>query len=218
MLISKELQSQYIKFDPEVSLFFNFFDEESNLKILEIGAHDNAAAQILAISGHDVTGVDLRETDQVSHKNYKHIVGDFCNMPIKFYKKQYGTYDCVITISAIEHFGLGVYGDESDKEYYDVVAMNHAYNMLKPGGRCYIVVPFGGKFITVKPHWRVYDFGAIKDRLQQNFKFSHAQIQCSEKVAVHGTWYEPNTPMDLNTAIFNTSGFPGISAFVKLIK
>ena len=218
MLISKELQDKFIEFDPEISFFFKFFDEESNLQIFEIGAHDNAVSKILSMSGHFVTGIDLRESDQSFHENYKHIVGDFCDMPDSFYKNHFGNYDCVITISSIEHFGLGAYQDVPDKDYYDVVAMNYAYRMLKPGGRCYVVVPFGGKFVTVKPHWRVYDFASIKDRIQQNFRLERFEIQCSEDCNIYGINYKANTEMSLNSAILNTNGFPGISAFIKLVK
>jgi hypothetical protein len=63
-------------------------------------------------------------------------------------------YDSAISISSIEHSGLGRYGDPLDPDG-DLKAMQILKDKLKPGGLCYLAVPMGLDQILWNAH-RVY--------------------------------------------------------------
>lgn len=157
--------------DADTSMFRSLFREPIGCKILEVGAHDEPLANQLVGLGYDVYGVDLREYDKLLPPcNYQYLRSDFCDLPLEFIRSHYGTFDCVFSISAIEHFGLGTYSEGSRSSYYDVIAMRQVWGMLKTGGVCYVTVPFGKKFVEYAPHWRVYDYKAVRERLVQDFR------------------------------------------------
>lgn len=206
----------YNTFDPETDLFFQDFDESTGIKVLEIGSQHSPIASILQNHGMNVTGVDLRDSDQQT--NYQHIKADFCKMPTEWLQQNLGTFDCVVCVSAIEHFGLNAYGEGVRHSYYDVLAMRYAYDLLKTGGKCYITTPFGGKFVEHKPHWRVYDWASLLERIVQDFTIESFYLQVCEKIEVNGKKYEPHEQISLNEAILNVDGFPNISCFLKMRK
>lgn len=225
MKIKPELIEDIAEKDPETYLFLKNFDEPEGSKILEVGAHDSAIASLLANLGYCVTGVDLRECDQSSHPNYTHIVGDFCNLSDEFLKKNIGTFDSAISVSSIEHFGLGTYTEEYNKNYYDVLASRYVYNLIKKNGTFYIVIPISGKYMEIHPHWRVYDFFNFKERIIQDFVVEDIQLQASEnfhlvsqEYSLINRKYKANEPIDMFSLVFSTNGFPGISIFAKLKK
>ncbi len=75
-----------------------------------------------------------------------------------------GLFDCVISISTIEHIGLNntlLYTNDSSKNESDVLgfipAVKQFRRILKPGGVCLLTVPFG--------HREVYDWYQVFDNL-----------------------------------------------------
>jgi len=156
--------------DVDTSVVLQMFDEPSGSFILEVGAHDEPIANILADCGFSVMGIDIREYDKsLPRKNYKFLRHDFCDLPEDVYRELLGKVDCVISISAIEHFGLGTYQEGMCHEYYDVIAMRTVWNLLKENGTCYLTVPYGKSYIENDCHWRVYDFESSQSRLIQDF-------------------------------------------------
>ena len=218
MKIGQEVLATYKTFDPETDAFFDIFDEEKGSKILEVGAQHSPISNMLAKSGFKVVGVDLRDSDQEKHPNYTHVTGDFCKLSNDFYKEHYGTFDAVVAVSSIEHFGLRAYGEQFARDYYDVLAMRYIFDFLKPKGTCYLVVPFGGKHVDVIPHWRVYNWASFNDRLVNDFYLEHFDLVCTEKMHVNGTEVQPGIKVDFITANLNVLGFPHISSVSKLIK
>ena len=61
------------------------------------------------------------------------------------------TFDCIISISSIEHDGLGRYGDPINP-YGDFEAMQKCKEMLNPGGIFYLAVPVTEDSITFNAH------------------------------------------------------------------
>lgn len=148
---------------------FTLAFEEPVGKVLEVGAHDEPVANLLAGMGYDVTGMDLREYDpSLPPCNYRFVRGDFCDPPAWLYR-EVGTFDCVISLSALEHFGLDTYGENKTHEYYDIIASRNAWTFLKDGGVFYLTVPFGRVYWENAPHWRLYDYREVIRRLVQDF-------------------------------------------------
>ena len=216
MRISQEIKDQYKIFDPEADLFFRDFDEPEGAKILEIGSQHSPIASMLTKAGFNVTGIDLRDCDQ--EPIYKHIKADFCRMPPEWLRDNISTFDSVVIISAIEHFGLNTYEEGRTHEYYDVLAMRYIYDLLKPGGTCYLTTPFGGKFVEYKPHWRVYDWANLLERLIQDFYTEIFSLGVCEEITINGKTLKVGDPITINEAMLNTKGMPHISCFVKMRK
>ena len=68
-------------------------------------------------------------------------------------------FDCVVSISTIEHVGLGYSGDPLRRSG-DAIACQHLWSALKPGGKLFVTLPAG------RPHeqrgYRTYDEARIR--------------------------------------------------------
>ena len=138
--------------------------------------------------------------------------------PVFLPNKNIGTFDAAVIVSAIEHFGLNTYGEGKIHEYYDVIAMRYIYDLLKPGGTCYLTTPFGGKFVVHKPHWRVYDWANLLERIVQDFRTEVFNLGVCEDITINGNVFPVGSPISMNEAILNTIGLPHISCYLRLRK
>ncbi len=84
--------------------------------------------------------IDVRELPLTGHSNITFFQLDLSN-PIEI---QEATTDSISSLHAIEHFGLGRYGDKLDPNGYKV-GFNNILKMLKPGGYLYISFPISNK-------------------------------------------------------------------------
>lgn len=160
--------------DVDSNCVLRLFDEPEGSTIIEVGAHDEPVSNMLAEKGFKVIGIDLREYDRESPLcNYQYLRADFCDLPDYFMSGYIGRVDSIISISAIEHFGLNTYNEGPVHPYYDVIALRVMWQLLKENGTAYISVPFGKEFIENPPHWRVYNMFALKFRLLQDFAIEH---------------------------------------------
>ena len=75
--------------------------------------------------------------------------------------------DSVSSLNAIEHFGLGRYGDPIDPLGH-VKAIRNIHQVLKPNGRFYFSVPIGRQRIEFNAH-RVFDISYLLILLQDMF-------------------------------------------------
>lgn len=75
------------------------------------------------------------------------------------------TFDAIVLLGALEHFGLGFYGDPIDDDG-DTRTMENVALWLKPGGWVYFDVPCQPTF-GVRPnrHFRDYSPAAVTERL-----------------------------------------------------
>ena len=155
--------------DPDALAVLRHWDEKPGSLVLEVGANDNHTANVLAANGHQVLGVDLRRHTfgDKAMINYPRILMDFVQSRIVFHE---GQFDAVVSTSAIEHFGMRTYAEATvEDDDYDCKAMDAVYDILRPGGTCYITVPYGREFIVNKPHWRVYDALTLQERIVRKF-------------------------------------------------
>jgi SAM-dependent methyltransferase len=63
-----------------------------------------------------------------------------------------GYCDSISCLHAIEHFGLGRYGDPIDPQGY-LRGISNLSRLLKPGGRCYLSTPIGRQRVEFNANW-----------------------------------------------------------------
>lgn len=203
--------------DYESRLLGGMFTEEPPGALLELGAHDSPLATLFAANGYDVVSYDLRPYDGPPHPRHRHVVGDFVDLWPQ--SGMAGAFDCAVCVSAIEHFGLGGYGERA-RPLLDVVAARYLYDALKPGGAAYFVFPYGGAFVTHGEHWRVYDHVSFRERIIQDFALESFGYFLSHPIIDRsGTVVLPvGSRLDDGVIAGSRDGFPGISALAKLRK
>lgn len=220
MIVPKNLIDKYGPFDEDTRRFFDMLElPDHPCTILEVGSHEEYAANILAELGHDVTGIDLREYDSKGHGghpcNYKYVRSD-----VNRHKFDANHFDIAFSLSAIEHFGLGTYGEGPISIYADVLAMDNIWKTLKYDGCAYITVPYGGKYVESIPHWRIYDQAALRDRLVGDFMiidsvfFASAQVKgnLGPELCFQGGELVPKKHADIY------EGDPHLTVLAKLLK
>lgn len=143
----------------------DFFDDPPG-KALVIGCNEEYNCEALVLHGFDVTGTDFRPIDR-EPKGFTFVQGDFTKPEETPFEN--GTFDTVVAISAIEHFGLGFY-KESSNSIGDMLAQDRVYDLLKPGGHYWCSVPTGVWKQT--GHWRRYDEKHLIECIIRNFKHS----------------------------------------------
>lgn len=228
MKIPSEKIASYEITDEDVAVFLRTFDEPVGGKVLEVGSHDEPVANILTDCGYQVIGVDLREynpNQDLPTKgpgpacNYTYIRHDFCRLPDAFLKEQLGTFDVAISLSALEHFGLGTYNEGGIiQPYYDVVAVQTIWQLLKEGGVFYVTVPFGKQHIDAIPHWRVYCLSSLSARMVQDFKVeSLIPFVCGE-MELDGKQFKEGNPISWEQACSFSGHPPHVSVLLKLRK
>lgn len=109
-----------------------------NGKILDVGCCGSRLVIELASLGYEVYGVDQKDYS-LSHPNFHFIKADIMKMPFPD-----NFFDCITTISTIEHIGFGVYGDPIIEKGGDKKALTEMKRVLKKGGSMLITVPYGG--------------------------------------------------------------------------
>jgi SAM-dependent methyltransferase len=121
--------------------------------ILDIGSYRHF---LLGLLGHyKITTVDIRSRDVVS-SNECVVVCDAKKLDLLD-----GSFDLVLSLCALEHFGLGRYGDAVDFDA-DRMAMEEFKRVLKPGG--HLVLSTGltsGPSVVVLNSGRYYNLGDI---------------------------------------------------------
>jgi Caenorhabditis protein of unknown function, DUF268 len=105
-------------------------------------------------SFRDIEVFDIRDmTDKIQNIHFKRldimdgnsVSHDYC--------------DSISCLHALEHFGLGRYGDRVDYNGH-LLGWENVYKMLKKGGKCYFSVPIGKQRIEFNAH-RVFSLQYI---------------------------------------------------------
>lgn len=101
--------------------------------------------------------------------------------------------DSLSSLHALEHFGLGRYGDPISYDGY-ILGLNNLYQILKKGGKLYLSVPIGPQRIEFNAHrvfsvsyllecfngkYRIDDFSFVDDQgdLHESVLISDGNIQ-----------------------------------------
>jgi cyclopropane fatty-acyl-phospholipid synthase-like methyltransferase len=160
--------------DPGIWQFTNAlkhwrFDIAPGSRVLELGCNETDFATHLLRHVPDVqmVGIDAREA--ADFKGQRFIVADasesslFANPELRP-----GSFDWVISLGAIEHFGLGWYGDPK-KPNADTLAIANAWHWLKPGGHLYFDVPWTPERHHETHHYRCYSDQSLRERFTDSF-------------------------------------------------
>jgi hypothetical protein len=106
-------------------------------KHLDIGSRiDGFVAHVATFRKIEI--MDIRNLKQSVHTNIQFIQRDLMVNENKYYE----TYDSISCLHAIEHFGLGRYGDSIDP-FGHIKGFNNMLKMLKKNGTLYISFPIG---------------------------------------------------------------------------
>jgi SAM-dependent methyltransferase len=122
-------------------------------RILDIGCAESTVAFSLASLGYEVTGIDLHPYP-FQHPNLTTVVS-----AVEQWDCPDSHFDGIVCLSSIEHFGLGVYGEE-ETEGLDVLAMERITRWAKPGSLLALTTPFG--LYQVNAQQRTYDMPALR--------------------------------------------------------
>ncbi|NTV83428.1 MAG: DUF268 domain-containing protein [Bacteroidales bacterium] len=136
--------------------------EYNPVRHIDIGSRTDGFVAHVAVF-REIEIFDIRP--QVSTvKNILFRQADFMQLP----EDLYSCCDSVSSLHAIEHFGLGRYGDPLDPDGH-LKAIRNIFNMLKPAGKFYFSVPIGSQRIEYNAH-RVFDVSYLLDKLQPMFE------------------------------------------------
>jgi SAM-dependent methyltransferase len=124
-------------------------------------------------SYREIEVYDIRPME-ISIPNVKFIQADLMNLS----ETDYSCTDSISCLHALEHFGLGRYGDEICFDGY-LLGFQNIYKMLQKGGKFYFSVPMGNQRIEfhahrvfsirylleiITPHYTIDTFSYIDDQ------------------------------------------------------
>ncbi len=119
-------------------LVAQFIHQRNPQTHIDIGSRiDGFVAHVAAF--RKITVMDVRHLDDSGHPNISFLQADLmdeANSPAAI-------PDSISCLHAIEHFGLGRYGDPLDPQGH-LRGFHNILRMLKPGGTLYISFPIGG--------------------------------------------------------------------------
>ncbi len=135
--------------------------------VLEIGcAEADWQTPMLAVRPDlTITGLDWRTCDRPG----TFVKADVMN-PDLFPPE---SFDAIVSVSAIEHVGLGAYDADPLEPAGDMIAMMNAHLWLKAGGWMYLDVPYRDTY-AVHKGYRAYDEAALAERLYPGFRVKYS--------------------------------------------
>ena len=143
--------------DPSILLFdravkAGWIDLPPGARVLELGCCETDFSHWLLKADPTIqlTGVDVNVPQQFE--------GTFIRGSAEAQDFAPNSFEAVILLGSLEHFGLGFYGDPINDDA-DMLTMSSVQSWLVPGGWCYYDVPWtpAAHYITDNRHFRVYD-------------------------------------------------------------
>lgn len=127
---------------------------------IDVGSRvDGFVAHVAAFRQIEI--FDIRDIEN-STKNIKFSRADLMQLDESLIE----SCDSISTLHAIEHFGLGRYGDPIDANGH-LKAIANLSKMLKPGGKLYFSTPIGPQRIEFNAH-RVFSIAYLLETLESN--------------------------------------------------
>lgn len=138
------------------------------MSVLEIGCCEFNWLRVARQTWPNVmlTGIDWRKTDPTEGVTI--VRGDVLRHDFPE-----ASFDAVVSVSTIEHIGLGHYDADPKVEDGDTQALRRAWTWLKPGGWLYFDVPWNvGPYMVVGTKFRCYDDEQHAARLRASAPWS----------------------------------------------
>ena len=132
---------------------------------VDVGSRvDGFVAHVAAFRTIEV--IDIRPLETISH-NIRFIQADLMEAT----KESLVDYcDSLSCLHALEHFGLGRYGDKLDYGGY-LVGLRNLTKILRSGGKLYLSVPIGPQRVEFNAH-RIFSVEYILHLMVDTFKFN----------------------------------------------
>lgn len=118
-------------------------------RVLDFGSTESEFSIVAASHGYQVTSMDLRAYP-LEHPNLHAVVG-----PAEDADDPEEPFDLIVSLSALEHVGLGSYGEETKSLDLDRRLVERFHRWLRPGGNFVLTVPYGRWEVTATQ--RIYD-------------------------------------------------------------
>jgi len=139
------------------------------------GRHVDVGSRIDGFVAHvasfrPIEVIDIRP-QQARIQNIEFIQADF-SKPLPGHLHEY--CDSASCLSAIEHFGLGRYGDPVDFNAH-VTGVENLYGLLRAGGRLYFSVPIGPQRVEFNAH-RVFSMAYLLSLFEERFEVDHCSF------------------------------------------
>jgi len=130
-----------------------------DLQVLDFGGYESLLPLTISALGHDVTVLDQR-VYPFKGPRLRGLTADlFGEHPLAP-----KSYDLVLSVSTIEHLGLGRYKDAQLQEG-DKLGVERLWQLVRPGGRLMATVPAGRP--RVQRGYRTYDEARLRDVFPQ---------------------------------------------------
>lgn len=208
------IDPKYGEQDPDTNMVLTRWQVmPSGSRVLEVGCHDEHLCRILADNGYDMYGIDLRADDGGQFPlNFTRIQGDFVQFPFAP-----EAFDMVVSTSALEHFGLGTYGEAFTDPEYDRKAASRIHEVLKPGGVFHCTVPYWTHdFLVSGGDFRLYDQKGLTERIIGEFEVEEQQLFKSAGYACPDDGGNPPLVKEEDTRALGPD--PHLGVFLKLRK
>jgi hypothetical protein len=127
-------------------------------RILDLGCSESLIAYELASFGFDVVGVDLNEYP-LKHPNLRTITSSLETIE----DDELRDFDTIVCLSAIEHFGLGAYGEDPNEGRADIEALERLADLSGSDTSLILTTPFGEPLVS--EFQRVYDEPGLEELL-----------------------------------------------------
>lgn len=154
--MSLRAQWTYAEGDPSILLFDHAvqrwgLDLPAGARVLELGCCETNFSHWLRRADPTlrITGVDVNVPADFS--------GTFVQKPAESCDFDPSSFEAVILLGSLEHFGLGFYGDPKNEDA-DIETLLKVRDWLVPGGWVYYDVPWTPRthYVTDNRHFRVY--------------------------------------------------------------
>ena len=135
------------------------------IRHIDIGSRTDGFVAHVAVF-REIEIIDIRE-QKSNVANIKFTQLDLMFLPVNMIE----CCDSISSLHAIEHFGLGRYGDPIDYNGH-LKAISNITKMLKPGGKFYFSTPIGKQRIEFNAH-RVFSIRYLINLFQNDFQIEN---------------------------------------------
>ena len=185
--------SKSIYFQQDLFVARKIFDAKP-LRHIDIGSRIDGFVAHVA-SYRVIEEIDIR----YNHATIPNVVFKQADFMKELPAELVGCCDSASCLHALEHFGLGRYGDPLNPDGH-LIGLDNLWRLLKPGGKLYLSVPIGPTRIEFNSQ-RVFSVAYILDKIANHFdveEFSYIDDNCILHRAVGITRYGANSSYGCN--------------------